>query len=139
MLVPPPAGALGGDLQRLYGANRHPTYETARLKGPSSPRQGESAEAANHSSRRRRERLAQVSPTAAQHLLRTDGFPHVSFHGGIGGPQTQPFILAPSNLPLPDGPIIGAASVHELLTVWRRLLNGGDTREAAETEPVAVS
>ena len=70
--------------------------------------------------------------------LRTDGFPHVSFHGGIGGPQTQPFILPPSNLPLPDGPIIGAASVHEQLTVWRRLLKGGDTREAAETEPVAV-
>ena len=62
--------------------------------------------------------LAAFSPTAPGHLLRTDGFPHVadimvgsfydpeldegcafeeliSFHGGIGGPQTQPFILAP--------------------------------------------
>jgi hypothetical protein len=106
--------------------------------------------------------LAPFSPTAAQHLLRTDGFPHVadlmvgsfydpeldegcafeeliSFHGGIGGPQTQPFILAPSDLPLPDGQIIGAASVHELLTVWRRLLNSGGARESAEAEPVAVS
>jgi uncharacterized membrane protein YvlD (DUF360 family) len=105
--------------------------------------------------------LARFSPTAAQHLLRTDGFPHVadimvgsfydpeldegcafeeliSFHGGIGGPQTQPFILAPSHLPLPDGPIIGAASVHELLTVWRRVLNGDRARESAESEPVAA-
>ena len=63
--------------------------------------------------------LAPFSPTAAQHLLRTDGFAHVadimvgsfydpeldegcafeeliSFHGGLGGPQTRPFILHPA-------------------------------------------
>ena len=62
--------------------------------------------------------LAPFSPTAPQHLLRTDGFEHVadimvgsfydpdldegcafeeliSFHGGIGGLQTRPFILHP--------------------------------------------
>ena len=62
--------------------------------------------------------LAAFSPTAPGHLLRTDGFAHVadimvgsfydpeldegcafeeliSFHGGIGGPQTRPFILHP--------------------------------------------
>jgi uncharacterized membrane protein YvlD (DUF360 family)/predicted AlkP superfamily pyrophosphatase or phosphodiesterase len=103
--------------------------------------------------------LAPFSPTAGQHLLRTDGFPHVadlmvgsfydpdldegcafeeliSFHGGIGGPQTRPFILAPTQLPVRDAPIVGAASVHELLTVWRRLLHGLDTPEIAEAEPV---
>ena len=59
-----------------------------------------------------------------EHLLRTDGFEHVadimvgsfydpvrdegcafeeliSFHGGLGGPQTRPFILHPETLPLP--------------------------------------
>jgi uncharacterized membrane protein YvlD (DUF360 family) len=91
--------------------------------------------------------LAAFSPTAPQHLLRTDGFAHVadvmvgsfydtdldegcafeeliSFHGGIGGPQTQPFILHPVGLALPDGPIIGAAAVHGLLLDWRNQLNG---------------
>ena len=65
--------------------------------------------------------LAAFSPTAATHLLRTDRFAHVadlmigsfydpvldegcafeeliSFHGGLGGPQTQPFILYPPGL-----------------------------------------
>ena len=70
--------------------------------------------------------LAPFAPTAAQHLLRTDGFAHVadimvgsfydptldegcafeeliSFHGGLGGPQTRPFILCPPRLALPRG------------------------------------
>ena len=85
--------------------------------------------------------------TPAQHLLRTDGFPHVadimigsfynpeldegcafeeliSFHGGLGGPQTRPFILYPDQLSLPDEPLVGAASVHDLLERWREELNG---------------
>jgi uncharacterized membrane protein YvlD (DUF360 family) len=91
--------------------------------------------------------LARFSPGAPDHLLRTDGFEHVadimvgsfydpeldeacafeeliSFHGGLGGPQTRPFILYPESLPLADGPIVGAAAVHELLTGWRRMLQG---------------
>jgi uncharacterized membrane protein YvlD (DUF360 family) len=89
--------------------------------------------------------LAAFSPTAAQHLARTDGFSNVadimvgsfydptldegcafeeliSFHGGLGGPQTRPFILSPARLPLPADPIIGAAAVHDLLWSWRRAL-----------------
>jgi uncharacterized membrane protein YvlD (DUF360 family) len=92
--------------------------------------------------------LAPFSPTAAQHLLRTHGFAHVaditvgsfydrqrdegcafeeliSFHGGLGGPQTRPFILHPGHLPLPQEPIVGAAAVHEVLVGWRRLLQDG--------------
>ena len=65
--------------------------------------------------------LAAFSPTAGEHLLRTDGFEHVAdimvgsfydpdleegcafeelicFHGGLGGPQTRPFILHPAEL-----------------------------------------
>jgi hypothetical protein len=93
--------------------------------------------------------LAPFSPTAARHLLRTDGFAHVadimvgsfydpaldegcafeeliSFHGGLGGPQTRPFILAPPRLPLPEEPIIGAADVHRVLLGWRRTLAGAE-------------
>ena len=36
----------------------------------------------------------------------------ISFHGGLGGPQTRPFILYPERLPLPSEPIVGAAAVH---------------------------
>lgn len=86
--------------------------------------------------------LAAFAPTAARHLLRTDGFEHVadimvgsfydpqlhegcafeeliSFHGGLGGEQTEPFILHPAHLPLPDEELIGAAAVHEVLVSWR--------------------
>ena len=48
----------------------------------------------------------------------------ISFHGGIGGAQTRPFILAPLSLPAPEEQIVGAAHVHEVLWKWRRLLNG---------------
>ena len=86
-------------------------------------------------------------PTRRSHLLRTDGFAHVadimvgsfydpeldegcafeeliSFHGGIGGPQTRPFILHPVELPLPEEPLVGAAAVHGLLLRWRQQLQG---------------
>ena len=91
--------------------------------------------------------LAAFAPGAARHLLRTDGFAHVadimvgsfydpvldegcafeeliSFHGGLGGAQTRPFILYPESLPLPSEPIVGAAAVHAVLSGWRRMLNG---------------
>jgi hypothetical protein len=63
----------------------------------------------------------------------------ISFHGGIGGPQTRPFILAPVELPTPDESIVGAARVHEVLSGWRRLLNGDSsaTPDAAAAEAVA--
>ena len=91
--------------------------------------------------------LEGFSPNAARHLLRTDGFSHVpdilvnsfydpateegcafeeliSFHGGLGGPQTQPFILHPAHLPAPREPLVGAESVHGLLRGWRAACNG---------------
>jgi hypothetical protein len=99
--------------------------------------------------------LAPFSPTAADHLRRTDGFAHVadimvgsfydpmidegcafeeliSFHGGLGGPQTRAFLLAPPALPLPEGPIIGAAAVHGVLRGWRQALQ--QKTQAAEPE-----
>jgi uncharacterized membrane protein YvlD (DUF360 family) len=89
--------------------------------------------------------LGAFSPNAPRHLARTDGFADVadlmvgsfydpqlddgcafeeliSFHGGLGGLQTQPFVLFPASLPPPDEPLVGAASIHGLLRGWRRQL-----------------
>jgi uncharacterized membrane protein YvlD (DUF360 family) len=97
--------------------------------------------------------LTHFSPTAAQHLLRTDGFPHVadimigsfydpdldegcafeeliSFHGGLGGSQTRAFILHPADLELADEPIIGAAHVHDILLEWRHQLQAASAATA---------
>jgi uncharacterized membrane protein YvlD (DUF360 family) len=91
--------------------------------------------------------LAGFGPNAARHLRRTDGFPHVadimvnsfydpvteegcafeeliSFHGGMGGPQTQPFLLHPARLRAPAEPLVGAEAVHRLLRSWRAECNG---------------
>jgi uncharacterized membrane protein YvlD (DUF360 family) len=106
--------------------------------------------------------LAPFSPHAAQHLLRTDGFAHVadimvgsfydpnldegcafeeliSFHGGIGGFQTRPFILHPSHLEVPPGPILGAASVHGILAGWRQQLQGRNAAVQAHPERTAAA
>ncbi len=106
--------------------------------------------------------LADFSENAAQHLRRTDSFPHVadimvnsfydpqidegcafeeliSFHGGLGGPQTRPFILHPPTLPVADEPIVGAASVHELLNGWRAALQSPHAAPSAEPETAAAT
>jgi hypothetical protein len=60
----------------------------------------------------------------------------ISFHGGLGGPQTRAFILAPARLPLPSEPILGAAAVHGVLSGWRRMLQGAPAdRALAGTTP----
>jgi uncharacterized membrane protein YvlD (DUF360 family) len=106
--------------------------------------------------------LAGFSVNAPRHLLRTDGFGNVadimvgsfydpdldegcafeeliSFHGGLGGPQTRPFVLYPGNLPAPAEPIIGAAAVHELLVGWRDHLHVDDTAPSGTISPADVS
>ena len=103
--------------------------------------------------------LAPFPPNAAAHLRRTDGFEHVadimvnsfydpeleqgcafeeliSFHGGLGGPQTRPFLFSPVELPIPLEPILGAAEVHAVLSGWRRMLEG---EPAAAPEGVAAA
>jgi uncharacterized membrane protein YvlD (DUF360 family) len=103
--------------------------------------------------------LAAFSPTAAQHIARADHFSNVadimvgsfydptldegcafeeliSFHGGLGGPQTRPFILYPPRLPSPDEPILGAAAVHDLLRSWRSALGN---RAADQTTGAPVT
>ena len=44
----------------------------------------------------------------------------ISFHGGLGGSQTRPFILHPVHLPVPAEPLVGAEAVHALLRGWRQ-------------------
>ncbi len=107
--------------------------------------------------------LAGFHATAAQHLLRTHGFAHapdllvgsfydpaldegcafeelISFHGGLGGSQTQAFLLYPTLLPAPEQPVVGAETLHRVLVGWRRLLEGGHgspADPAPAPEPVA--
>jgi uncharacterized membrane protein YvlD (DUF360 family) len=107
--------------------------------------------------------LRDFSPGAAGHLLRTDGFAHVAdimvgsfydpvldegcafeelicFHGGLGGPQTRPFILHPPGLALPPERIIGAAAVHDILAGWRTMLQAPADRqiEVTPSRPIRV-
>jgi uncharacterized membrane protein YvlD (DUF360 family) len=85
--------------------------------------------------------LADFGPRAAQHLIREDTFSNcpdilvnsfysaennevaafeelIGCHGGMGGYQTQPFLLYPAELPIGDEPLVGAATVHQLLKGW---------------------
>jgi len=85
--------------------------------------------------------LANFLPTSRQHLLRTDTFTNapdilvmsmfdpdtgetaafeelIGNHGGLGGPQQEPFVFHPSELPFPSTPVVGAAAVHLVLKSW---------------------
>jgi len=96
--------------------------------------------------------LAGFPPNAPMHLRRSDGFEHapdiligsfyddaldegcafeelISFHGGIGGPQTRPFVLHPVQLPAPEEPVIGAEALHHVLAGWRATLVDGRREE----------
>jgi len=89
--------------------------------------------------------LAPFGPNAADHLRRTDGFPHcadlminsafwpqfgevaafeelVGSHGGLGGPQSFPFVLHPSELAWPEEEVVGAESVHRIFRGWLAVL-----------------
>jgi hypothetical protein len=58
----------------------------------------------------------------------------ICFHGGLGGPQTRPFLLYPATLPLADDPLVGAAAVNALLLGWRRELQGPADEPPAQPE-----
>ena len=102
--------------------------------------------------------LANFGPNCADHLRRTSSFvnapdilvnsffdPHadegaafeelIGFHGGLGGEQSMPFILHPAVFPVPDGPIVGAATVHHLFKGWLAGVQRGELG-APWTQPV---
>jgi uncharacterized membrane protein YvlD (DUF360 family) len=85
--------------------------------------------------------LASFGPNAAGHVRRTDGFAHcadlmlnsalwpefgevaafeelVGSHGGMGGTQSFPFVLHPSELTWPEDEVIGAERVHRIFRSW---------------------
>ncbi len=85
--------------------------------------------------------LAPYGEHAADHVRRTDGFPHcpdvvlnstywadadevaafeelVGSHGGMGGGQSFPFVLFPAELDWPEGDVIGAERVHRVFRGW---------------------
>ncbi len=84
--------------------------------------------------------LADFGSRAADHLRRTDSFPNcpdilvnsfynpetnegcafeelIGFHGGMGGPQTQPFLMHPTELKV-EGELVGAAAVYRTCKAW---------------------
>ncbi len=94
--------------------------------------------------------LAGFGTNAAQHLRRSDSFPDapdilinsfcnhetnevaafeelIGCHGGLGGYQTQAFVLYPAELPVGDAPLIGAEAVHRVLKEWASHTNGKGT------------
>jgi uncharacterized membrane protein YvlD (DUF360 family) len=85
--------------------------------------------------------LAPFGENAADHLRRTDGFPHcadlminstywpdfgevaafeelVGSHGGMGGLQSFPFVLHPAELAWPEQEVVGAEGVHRIFRGW---------------------
>ena len=85
--------------------------------------------------------LLPFGPNTADHLRRTSSFDNcpdllinsfydpvadegaafeelIGFHGGLGGAQGHPFVLAPADLTQPDGPLVGARSIHDLFKTW---------------------
>ncbi len=85
--------------------------------------------------------LAPFGERAADHMRRLDAFSNVGdllinstfdpeleevaafeelvgSHGGMGGPQTRPFLLHPADLVLDGDPLVGAPAVHQQLQRW---------------------
>ena len=85
--------------------------------------------------------LLDFGPNAADHLRRTDGFAHcpdilvnclydpeanevapfeefMGSHGGLGGWQSRPFALVPSEWSEPEAPIVGVRAMHDTLRRW---------------------
>ncbi len=92
--------------------------------------------------------LAAFGPHAAEHLRRTDSFPDapdilvnsfyraetnevaayeelIGSHGGLGGYQTEPFLLFPAEWELATENIVGAEAVYRQLKTWLDQLHEG--------------
>jgi uncharacterized membrane protein YvlD (DUF360 family) len=101
--------------------------------------------------------LAPFGPNAPRHLLRTDGFEHcpdivlnstyweetdevaafeelVGSHGGMGGEQSHPFALFPSDWSVPREPVVGAEAMHRHLRGWLADLGHEAYAEGATAE-----
>jgi hypothetical protein len=86
--------------------------------------------------------LADYGPRAVENLLHLDRFSNVGdlillgavdrvsgevtgfeelvgSHGGLGGWQTEPFILCPAGFALAEDPLVGASAVYRQLVAWQ--------------------
>jgi uncharacterized membrane protein YvlD (DUF360 family) len=104
--------------------------------------------------------LAPYGPNAARHILRTHRFTHcpdilvnstvwsdptevaafeelVGSHGGMGGPQSYPFVLAPADLEWPAEEVVGAETVHGIFRRWLAAL-GQDAYADGAGVPVSA-
>ncbi len=102
--------------------------------------------------------LTPFGPNAADHVRRTDGFTHcpdivlnstywaetdevaafeelVGSHGGMGGEQSHPFVLAPSDWDFPSEPIVGAETMHRRMRLWLADLGHDAYAEREDTPP----
>ncbi|MET7617523.1 phage holin family protein [Streptomyces sp. NPDC005408] len=105
--------------------------------------------------------LEGFGPGAAEAVRRTDSFPHVAdimvnsmhdpkagtvhafeeqigSHGGLGGEQSQPFLLSPLDLSAPVAPdteLVGAERVHRVLRRWLRECQGPQVPIGTAAEP----
>jgi hypothetical protein len=59
--------------------------------------------------------LSIVDPTTSEVVSFED---LVGCHGGLGGAQSEPFILRPASWSPPREPLVGAPSVHKQLRAW---------------------
>ena len=105
--------------------------------------------------------LAPYGERAADHVRRTDAFPHcpdllvnstywaeadevaafeelVGSHGGLGGTQSYPFVLFPAELDWPDEPVVGAERVHRIFRGWLAAL-GHDGYAPTDVESPGLS
>jgi uncharacterized membrane protein YvlD (DUF360 family) len=103
--------------------------------------------------------LAIFGPHAVEHVRRTDSFPHcadlmvnstlwpefgevaafeelVGSHGGMGGTQSFPFVLHPSEMAWPEEDVVGAERVHRILRGWLAQL-GHRAYESEAASPAA--
>ncbi len=91
--------------------------------------------------------LQPFGPHAADHLRRTSGFVNcpdvvvnsfydpttdegaafeelIGFHGGMGGAQCHPFVLAPTAFHVPDRHLVGAEQIHGVFKGWLQEVGG---------------
>jgi uncharacterized membrane protein YvlD (DUF360 family) len=90
--------------------------------------------------------LVDYGPRAAESVRRLEGFPNagdlillgavdrvtgevtgfeelVGSHGGLGGWQTEPFLLCPASLTLAEDPPVGAPALYRQLVAWQEQLH----------------
>jgi uncharacterized membrane protein YvlD (DUF360 family) len=105
--------------------------------------------------------LAPFGPRAVEQVRQVDGFANtadiminsrydaaldevaafehqVGSHGGLGGPQTHPFVLHPTDLASPTEAVFGSPAVHRLLKGWLADL-GQSVTTPWRDEPAAVA